>query len=93
MAYTELLSAPVRQLQEELVLYHPTLCRVLYNLEDWEDRLAAIATHVDALMDGEYSVRMIDGVIEKLLPLLQAKREVQPGEQVDYRIPGRIQTP
>lgn len=87
MAYTELLSPPVRQLQEELVLYHPTLCRVLYNLEDWEERLAAIATYCDALMDGEYSIRMIDKVIDKLLPLLEKKREVQPGQQVDYRLP------
>lgn len=87
MAYTELLSAPVRQLQEELVLYHPTLCRVLYNLPDWEERLAAVATHVDAVMNGEYTVEQIDMVIERLLPLLQAKREVQPGQQVDYRRP------
>jgi hypothetical protein len=93
VAYIEYLSPPVRALQEELVLYHPTLCRVLYNLPDWEDRLAAIATHVDALVDGEYSVKMIDRVIEKLIPLLQAKREVRPGQQVDYKIPGRIQTP
>lgn len=87
MAYTELLAAPVRQLQEELVLYHPTLCRVLAMIEDWEDRLAAIATHCDAKMDGAYSVSQIELVVEKLLPLLKDKREVQPGQQVDYQRP------
>jgi len=41
-------------------------------------------------MDGHYTIQQIDMVIDKLLPLLQKKREIQPGQQVDYRIPGRI---
>lgn len=87
MAYTEMLSAPVRQLQEELVLYHPTLCRVLALIDEWEERLAAIATHCDAKMDGSYTVEQIEMVIDRLLPLLKDKREVQPGQQADYRRP------
>ncbi len=85
MAYIEMFSNPVQQLQKELVLYHPTLCRVLALMEGWDERLAAIATHCDAKMDGQYTVEQIDMVIERLIPLLQAKREVQPGQQADYR--------
>lgn len=89
MAYIEYLPPEAIALQEELVLYHPTLCRVLaaLPLDGWEDRLATIATHVDAKMDGQYSVEQIVMVIGRLLPRLAAKREVPPGEQADYSLP------
>jgi hypothetical protein len=90
MAYTEYLSPEVIELQQELVLYHPTLCRVLALIPEWEERLAAIATHVDAQMDGDYSVGQITMVIAYLLPLLQLKREVQPGQQADYKRPDAV---
>jgi hypothetical protein len=91
MAYIELLPPEVIEMQKELVLYHPTLCRALaaLPLEGWEDRLAAIATYCDARMDGNYTVEQVVMVIERLIPLLREKREVQPGQQVDYRIPGK----
>lgn len=91
MAYIDMLPPEAIALQEELVLYHPTLCKVLaaLPLNDWDDRLAAIATHVDAKLDGEYTVEQVRMVMERLLPLLQLKREVQPGEQADYRIPDK----
>jgi hypothetical protein len=91
MAYTEMLPPAVIEMQKELVLYHPTLCRAIaaLPLEGWEDRLAAIATHCNAQMDGNYTAEQVVMVIERLLPLLRERREVQPGEQADYRIPGK----
>lgn len=76
MAYIELFNPAVIELQKELALHHPTVCRVLALMETWEERLAAIATHCEAKMDGEYSVEQIHMVIERLIPLLQDRREV-----------------
>lgn len=71
-----MLPPSVIELQKELSLYHPTLCRVLKLLDDEADRLGAIAVHCNVKLDGEYTAEQIAYVCDQLLPRLVELREV-----------------
>lgn len=73
----EYLPSSIVELQKELVYHHPTLCRVLKLIEDDADRFAAIATHCNVKLDGDYSAAQIAYVADQLLPRLRDLREVQ----------------
>lgn len=76
MASIEMLPSSVIELQRELATHHPTLCRVLKLIDDDADRFAAIATHCNVLVDGEYTAEQIAYIADQLLPRLKELREV-----------------
>lgn len=75
MPTIEMLPQAVIELQRELALYHPTLCRVLRLMDDEADRLGAIAVHCDMAVDGEFDKWQVADLCDKLLPKLRDKRE------------------
>lgn len=75
MASIEYLPPSVIELQKELALHHPTLCRVLALTKDEAERFGMIATHVNVKLDGEYTKEQVAFVADQLLPRLRELRE------------------
>ena len=79
MADYEKFSPAVINLQQELASgYHTTLCQVLALCQDMEERMSALATHCDILVDDKFDQRKFDDLCDEISKRLVDKREPKP---------------
>lgn len=73
------------ELQKELASgYHDTLCQVLALCETTEDRMSAIATHCDVLIDDDFDQKKWDDLCDTMRKILYEHKREKPSPLIIY---------